>query len=152
MSAAAIDRLPHREPFRFLSELTELSTGIAGAGLWRITGGEAFFTGHFPGDPVVPGVLIAEALAQLSGLVGLHVEPGPIGENAAGPTTRGGPAVRGGRLVHVDLRFDRGVKPPATIELRSALARELGPLRMFDVAASVDGQRVARGTLTLAQV
>lgn len=132
-----IERLPHREPFRFLTEVTSLEAGRAGVGVWRVTGSEGFFAGHFPGRPVVPGVLIAEALAQLSGLVGLHVEGG-------GP--------RGGRLAHVDLRIDRGVEPPAEVELRSSLARELGALRMFEVSASVGGARVARGTLTLAVV
>ncbi len=132
-----IDRLPHRPPFRFLSRVVALEPGRAGEGVWEVSGEEAFFQGHFPGDPVVPGVLIAEALAQLSGLVGLH-----------GGGTNG--AERGGRLVHADLRFDAPVIPPAQVHLRSSLARSLGPLVQFEVSARVRDQVVARGSLALA--
>ncbi len=111
--------------------------------MWEVTGSEDFFRGHFPGEPVVPGVLIGEALAQLAGLVGLHTAAASSGRVEA---------QLGGRLVHVDVRFDRPVTPPAEIRLTATLARELGPLRQFDVSAEAAGERVARGTLTLAQV
>lgn len=134
-----IDRLPHRPPFRFLSTVVELHPGRAGSGVWAVRGDEPFFQGHFPGDPVVPGVLIAEALAQLSGLVGFH---------GAGPN---GPA-RGGRLVHADVRFDAPVVPAAEIELRSSLVRSLGRLVQFEVSARVGEVVVAKGVLALATV
>lgn len=141
-STAALDRLPHRAPFRFLTSVSACSVGQDGMAAWEVQGSEDFFRGHFPGEPVVPGVLIAEALAQLAGLVGLHAETDE--REAAGD--------RGGRLVHVDVRFDQAVMPPARIELRATLTRELGLLRQFDVLAEVNGSPVARGTLTLAQV
>ena len=57
--------LPHRPPFLFLDEVTELVPGERAEGYWRTTGDEAFFGGHFPGRPTLPGVLMTEALAQL---------------------------------------------------------------------------------------
>lgn len=130
-----LERLPHRPPFRFLSRLVSLSPGERGEGLWTVRGDEAFLAGHFPGDPIVPGVLISEALAQLSGLVGLHAT-----------------GAQSGRLVHVDMRYDTTVRPPADILLRSTLSRSMGPLRQFEVSAHLGDQRVARGTLALAGV
>ena len=141
-SAELLDRLPHRPPFRFLSCVRRLEVGEQGIGAWTITGDEWFFSGHFPGDAVVPGVLIVEALAQLSGLVGLHAEAEHV-QPAAG---------RAGRLVHADIRFDAPVAPPAEIELRSTKLKSLQSLRRFEVAASVKGLTVARGSLVLAEV
>lgn len=57
--------LPHRPPFLFLDEVTALVPGERAEGYWRTTGEEAFFGGHFPGRPTLPGVLMTEALAQL---------------------------------------------------------------------------------------
>jgi 3-hydroxyacyl-[acyl-carrier-protein] dehydratase len=132
---AALARLPHREPFRFITRLVALEPGRAGEAVWSVRGGEGFFEGHFPGDPIVPGVLICEALAQLSGLVGLH-----------------GSGAVAGRLAHTDVRFDGSVRPPAEIILRAAQIRALGQLRQFEVMALVGEEVVARGQLTLAAV
>ncbi len=123
-----VARLPHREPFRFISKTTQVKEGELAEGIWSVSGKEAFFAGHFPGNPVVPGVLIAEALAQLSGIAG------------------GGSS---GKLAQVDVRFDQSVVPPAEIVLSSKLARTMGALQQFEVSASVGGNVVARGTLTL---
>lgn len=127
-----LEHLPHAEPFRFLTRLVEVTPGVHGCGVWTLTGAEDFLRGHFPGDPIVPGVLIGEALAQLSGVVGLS-------KGAAG------------RLVHVDVRFDAGVRPPAEVVLRSRQVRVLGALHQFEVGAECGGSRVARGSLVLAE-
>ena len=127
-----LDRLPHREPFRFISRVHRIDDGTLGEAVWSVTGNEPFFPGHFPGNPVVPGVLIAEALAQLSGLVGLQ-------------------AVPAGKLAQLDVRFDQPVTPPADITLHSMLLRKIGELQQFEVTASVNGATVARGTLTLSR-
>ncbi len=60
--------LPHRPPFLFVDEVTAIDPGRSASGLWRLTGEEPFFAGHFPGRPTLPGVLMVEAMAQLGGI------------------------------------------------------------------------------------
>ena len=129
-----IEQLPHKPPFLFLSEILEMEIGVRARAHWAVRGDEDFFKGHFPDTPIVPGVLIAESLAQLSGLV---VFGDPAGE------------VRQAVLAQCDVRFERQVVPPATLVLTSELTRSLGPLHLFDVCAFNGSDRVARGSLTL---
>lgn len=124
-----LSRLPHAEPFRFVSRVVRVSQYQDGQGAWDVRGDEPFFAGHFPGNPIVPGVLIAEALAQISGIVG-HSGPGT-------------------KLAHVDIKFEQAARPPAEIVLKSRLIRTIGSNEMFEVEAAVAGTTVARGTITL---
>ncbi len=133
--ADALSCLPHGPAFRYVDQITELEPGIRGVGRWSPTGDEPFFAGHFPGRPVVPGVLIGEALAQMAGVVGF---------------VDGGPA--GGVLAQLDLRFKHPVAPPADIELHATVERLHGALGQFSVQARCAGAVVARGALTLARV
>ena len=64
----AEDYLPHRDPFLFITRLVAVEPGQSAQGSWQLTGDEAFFAGHFPGRPTLPGVLMVEALAQLGGV------------------------------------------------------------------------------------
>jgi 3-hydroxyacyl-[acyl-carrier-protein] dehydratase len=100
-------------------------------GVWSVKGSEEFFKGHFPGRPIVPGVLLAEAMAQLAGLTSPQTGPG------------------GGKLVQVDVRFDESVTPPAEIELSATVTRTMGNLLQCDVSATVAGRVAARGSVTL---
>lgn len=138
-AAALLARLPHRDPFRFVSELVHVEPGRSAEGLWNLTGDEAFFAGHFPGQPIVPGVLITEALAQLSGLVAL-----------SSALTPGTDTPEQGRLAHTRIRFRAPAQPPARIQLKSTLRRAMGHVQHYSVEASLNGVILADGELALA--
>jgi len=133
-----LDMLPHREPFRFLTRVDSIETGVSGRGVWQVTGDEEFLKGHFPDQPIVPGVLITESLAQLSGVVAFL----SMQDQSKPPIP--------GMLVQADVRWKRSVEPPAEIQLKSTVTRSIGRLWQFDVTAKCDEQLVAKGSLTLA--
>lgn len=154
-SPTILDALPHRSPFRFLTDVVSIDPGTSGEGVWLVAGDEPFFQGHFPDGPIVPGVLITEALAQLSGLVGFfHDGCGVLdSDSRADPNTSDEPEAICPvcKLAHVDIRFRDSVVPPARIKLRSRVERVMGGLVQFEVEAYVGEKRIANGKLTLAR-
>jgi 3-hydroxyacyl-[acyl-carrier-protein] dehydratase len=105
-------------------------------GVWDVSGKEWFLEGHFPGKPIVPGVLLTEALAQLGGLA-----VNTILEEGSAPVI--------GMLVASDIRFRTPVIPPASIDLETEITRSLGPVHQLKAEAKVDGTCCAEGTLSL---
>lgn len=128
--------LPHREPFLLLDEVTELEPGVRVVARKTVRPDEWYLSGHFPGNPIMPGVLIVEALAQAGALAVLST-----------PEHRGKLVLFGGID---DVRFKRVVRPGDTLELTCEVERVRGPVGKGRVTATVDGEVAARGLLTFA--
>jgi 3-hydroxyacyl-[acyl-carrier-protein] dehydratase len=128
--------LPHREPFLLLDEVLELEPGARVVARRRIRDDEWYLAGHFPGNPIMPGVLMVEALAQAGAVVVLSE-----------PENRGKLALFAGID---DVRFKRIVRPGDELVLTCELERVRGPIGRGKAKATVDGELAVRGTLTFA--
>ena len=128
--------LPHRDPFLFLDEVTVLEPGSRVVARKRVREDEWFLTGHFPGRPIMPGVIIVEAMAQTGAVAVLADE-----------ANRGKLALFAGIN---DVRFKRIVLPGDELELTCELERMRGPVGRGKATATVDGELAARGTLMFA--
>lgn len=121
--------IPHRYPFLLVDRIIELEEGQRAVGLKNVTANEEFFNGHFPDYPVMPGVLIVEALAQVGAVAMLKKE-----EN------RGRLAFFAG----IDkCRFKRQVKPGDQLKLEVEMTRVRGAMGKGKAVATVDGELVA---------
>ena len=137
LDRAAIEAiLPHREPFLLIDEVLELEPGERVVALKHVREDEWYLRGHFPGRPVMPGVLIVEAMAQTGAVAVLSEE-----EN------RGRLALFAGID---DTRFKRIVEPGDVLQLECTLEQVRGPIGKGKARATVDGQLAARGTLIFA--
>ena len=137
LDRAAIEAiLPHREPFLLIDEVLELEPGERVVALKHVREDEWYLRGHFPGRPVMPGVLIVEAMAQTGAVAVLSEE-----EN------RGRIALFAGID---DTRFKRIVEPGDELQLECTLEQVRGPIGKGRARATVDGHLAARGTLTFA--
>ena len=126
--------LPHRPPFLLEAKITACEPGKSATAIKCVTMNEPFFTGHFPGHPVMPGVLILEALAQAGAVAALSLE-----EN------KGKLALFGG-VKHA--RFKRQVVPGDVLELTCELIDRRGPVGYGKAVARVDGKIAAQAELT----
>jgi len=135
--AKALAFLPHGPEFRFVDRLTALEPGVHGAGEYTVRGDEPFLRGHFPGDPMMPGVLLVEAAAQLAGIVA-QSDP------------------RHSPLPGLKLTALRGVKilgsarPGETVRLQAEVQARLGNLIQARATAVVGEETVLLAEVTLA--
>lgn len=126
--------LPHRAPFVFVDAVVEIQPGERALCRKTFPPEEPFFRGHFPGDPLVPGVILTEALAQTAGL-------------AAGQPGRAFrlSAIKG-------MKFLRAVRPLDVIDLHARKVAAVGGLWQFEVTARVGEETVAEGVVVLSEV
>jgi 3-hydroxyacyl-[acyl-carrier-protein] dehydratase len=133
---AALRNLPHGPEFRFLDRLLTLEPGKSGSGEYQMRGDEPFLKGHFPGHPIMPGVLLIEACAQLAGVIAQSDPEIP-------------------KLANMKLTAVRGAKilgtagPGVTIQLEAEITGRMGGLVQARATASANGTRVLNVDLTL---
>jgi 3-hydroxyacyl-[acyl-carrier-protein] dehydratase len=128
--------IPHRPPFLLVDKIIEIEMGKRAVGIKNVTVSEPFFAGHFPGYPVMPGVLITEALAQVGAvaILGLEANRGKIGF-----------------LAGLDgFRFRGQVVPGDTLTLEVEITRLKGSIGKGQATAKVDGKVVASGEIMFA--
>ena len=128
--------LPHRHPFLLIDTVEEIEYGKRAVAKKSVTYAEPYFAGHFPGEPVMPGVLIIEALAQTGAVAILGLE-----EN------RGKTAYFAGIN---RAKFKQKVVPGDVLTLETEIIRQKGPIGVGKAVASVDGKTVCIAELTFA--
>ena len=135
-AAEIMDLIPNRYPILFMDKVDELNPGESIVCTKNVTINEEFFQGHFPQYPVMPGVLIMEALAQAAGVLELS-KP----ENK-------------GKLVFYagmdNVKYKKQVTPGDQLVLHAKFIKRRGPIAVVEAEATVDGKLAAKGTLTFA--
>jgi 3-hydroxyacyl-[acyl-carrier-protein] dehydratase len=132
------DFLPHRYPFLLVDRVTELTVGESIRGYKNVTINEPFFNGHFPGHPVMPGVLIIEAMAQISGVLAFETK----GIRPAEGYTY--------YLAGTDKsRFKRPVVPGDQLVMTSSILADKRGVIKFDCAAFVDDEVACKSEITV---
>jgi 3-hydroxyacyl-[acyl-carrier-protein] dehydratase len=131
--------LPHRYPFLLVDRVLELEKGKSIVAIKNVTVNEPFFNGHFPEHPVMPGVLIVEAMAQAAGILGFKTMDKKPQDGSIY------------YFVGADkLRFKRPVVPGDQLKLEATVLSEKRGIWKFDVRASVDGDTVSSATILCA--
>ena len=128
--------IPHRQPFLLIDRVTEMVPGQSIKGYKNISYNEPYFAGHFPGNPVMPVVLIIEALAQVGAVATLGL-----------PDWKGKTAY----FVGIDkARFKQKVHPGDVLMLETKIIKIKGPIGVGEATATVDGKVVCKAELTFA--
>jgi 3-hydroxyacyl-[acyl-carrier-protein] dehydratase len=134
--AEALKLLPHGPEFRFVDRLLSLDPGKEGVGEYLLRGDEPWLRGHLPGDPLLPGVLLVEAVAQLAGVV---AQNDPVISPISGLKLT---ALRTVKILG-------SARPGETVRLHARITGRLGALVQAQVAASVAGAKVLFAEVTL---
>jgi len=131
--------LPHRYPFLLVDRVLELEPGVSCKALKNITGNEEFFAGHFPQRPLMPGVLIIEAMAQTCGLLAFSIEDNPEEKWLL--------------FAGIDkARFKAPVVPGDQLIMDVEMVSRRLSMTVFQTYARVDGKVVAQGELRMALI
>lgn len=133
-----LEFLPHRYPFLLVDRVTELEAGSLVKGYKNITINEGLFEGHFPGRPIFPGVLMLEAMAQLSGVLAFETK----GKRPADGVTYLFGAVD-------KARFRRPVVPGDRLDMESTILADRSKMMKFEAKASVNGEAACSAVLSV---
>ena len=131
-----MDIIPHRQPFLLIDTIEELEPGVRAVAKKCVSYNEPYFAGHFPGEPVMPGVLIVEALAQ-AGAVALLSQPEFKGKTAYFGAIQ-------------SAKFKRKVVPGDVLILETEIVKRKGPVGVGSAKAYVDGKLAVQAELTFA--
>ena len=133
----ALSSLPHGPSFRFVDELVELLPGISATGRWTLKGDEAFLEGHFPGHPLLPGVIMIESLAQLGGVLA--------------QSDRGDHPLRNVRLTAVrQFKILGSIPPGQTLTIHAKRDAVMpGLVQISGEILTADGTKLATGSIVL---
>lgn len=131
-----MDMIPHRYPFLMVDKIIDIVTGESATGVKNVTINEPFFQGHFPGHPVMPGVLIVESMAQTAGVLVVHT----LGKASEG------------KLVYFmsieEAKFRKPVIPGDTLHVQVKKDKQRGNVWKFNCEAYVGTTKVAEGAIT----
>jgi 3-hydroxyacyl-[acyl-carrier-protein] dehydratase len=136
---AWIDCLPHQPPMRLLEDVVDVKQGESATGLRRTRPDDFYFQGHFPGQPIVPAIILIELLAQTGGIAAVAPPPGDP------------PAALQLRVAAIgSFKFPAAAGAGMTLEARARVAGRMGGLFKIEGTVTADGVLVATGSLTLA--